>query len=401
MKTTEESAQAQPRWVAGQWQREHARRLEKWRRSDASLAAPHLITLCRAVNETAKQLSSSPHALGAKLPPTRMCCDDLVFQDHDEAAAYTVQHLTDRYGRVTQVLERLFAAGHLPLRRRKMSVLEVGAGPGPGLYATRDFYADLALWAETTGQQIEFAPVTHMHALDRGEAWAWLLHCLSECLLSLRSGMPSSPGSLPFRIDYQNLLGFSPVHEHIKALDHAATLVSADFDRAEEPIMRSTARRFAEEDGVDKPSAYDLVVMSNFLTTEDSIQKFDSELRQLTSSLTPGGLIIAIGHPPYGKRNKYTRIWAELRTLMRESRLTEINGFENPIPANPRQEWSRIIRRQRQEILDGLRCSSDLPAEVNHLRETDGFTPFQAFAWKNQRPPRRRPRRRARPPHRS
>ena len=401
MKTKEESTQAQSRWVAGQWQREHAQSLEKWRRSDASLATPHLITLCRAVNETAKQLSSGPHALGAKLPPTRTSCDDLFFQDYDEAAAYTVQHLTDRYGRVTQVLERLFAVGHLPLRRRQMSVLEVGAGPAPGLYATRDFYADLTLWAETEGQQIEFAPVTHMHALDRGEAWAWLLHFLSEFLLSLRSRLPSSPGALPFRIEYQNLLGFSPIREHVKALDHAAALISADFDRADEPIMRSTARRLAEEGRVDKPSAYDLVIMCNFLTAEDSVHNFDTELRKLASSLTPGGLIIVIGRPPYGKRNKYTRIWSELRTMMRESRLTEINGFENPIPANPKQEWSRIIRRQRQEILGDLRSSDALPAEVDHLRETDGFTPFQAFVWKNQRPPRRRPHRRVQSPRRS
>lgn len=91
------------------------------------------------------------------MPPTRGRCDDLCFLDYDEAAAYMVQHLTDRYGRVTQVLERLFAAGHMPMRRRQMSVLEVGAGLAPGLYATRDFYADLALWAKATGQQIEFA----------------------------------------------------------------------------------------------------------------------------------------------------------------------------------------------------------------------------------------------------
>jgi hypothetical protein len=100
METTEAPAQA--RWAAGRWQREHAQSLEEWRKSGASLATPHLTTLCRAVNETARELSSDPHALSAKLPPTRTCCDDLCFQDYDEAAAYTVQHLTDRYGRVTQ-----------------------------------------------------------------------------------------------------------------------------------------------------------------------------------------------------------------------------------------------------------------------------------------------------------
>lgn len=392
METTEAPAQA--RWAAGRWQREHTQSLEEWRKSGASLAAPQLTTLCRAVNETARELSSDPHALGAKLPPTRTCCDDLWFQDYDEAAAYTVQHLTDRYGRVTQVLERLFAAGHLPLRLRQMSVLEVGAGPAPGLYAARDFYADLALWAETTGQQTEFVPVTHMHALDRGEAWNRLLHHLSERLISLRSALPSSPGALPFRVEYDNLAGFSPIREHVTALDHVAALISADFDRADEPITRSTARRFAEEDGVDRPSAYDLVVMCNFLTTKDSVKDFRTELRQLASSLTPGGLLIVIGAPPYGKTSKYTLIWSELRALMRDARLTQLKGFERPIPANQKPEWATVIRQQRQEILDELRDIDALPAEVADLQATNPFPQFQAFIWKNQRPARKGRRRR-------
>jgi hypothetical protein len=387
-------ASAPVRWAAGRWQREHAQSLAEWRKSDASLAMPHLTTLCRAVNETARELSGDLHALGAKLLPTRNCCDDLWFRDYDEAAAYMVQHLADRYGRVTQVLERLFAVGHLPLRRRQMSVLEVGAGPAPGLYATRDFYADLALWAEAAGQQTEFVPVTRMHALDRGEAWGRLLHHLSERLVSLRSEFPSSPGALPFRVEYDNLVGFSPIREHVRALDHMAALISADFDRADEPIARSTARRSAEEDGVDKPSAYDLVLMCNFLTTKDSVKAFRADLRQLASSLTPGGVLIAIGAPPYGEKSKYAHIWSELRALARDTGLTELRGFEKPIPANQKPEWATAIRQQRQEILDELRGIDALPEEVASLRATDSFTPFQALMWKNQRPRRRGPRRR-------
>jgi SAM-dependent methyltransferase len=393
-------APAQTRGAAGRWQREHAQSLKEWRESGASLAAPQLTTLCRAVNETARELSSNLHALGAELPPTRTCCNDLCFRDYDEAAAYMVQHLTDRYGRVTQVLGSLFAAGHLPLRRRRMSVLEVGAGPAPGLYATRDFYADLALWAEATGQQTEFVPVTYMHALDRGEAWGRLLHHLSERLVSLRSVLPSSPGALPFRVEYDNLAGFSPIREHITALDHTAAVISADFDRADEPISPTIARRFAEEDGVDKPSAYDLVLMCNFLTTEDSVEDFRADLRQLASSLTPGGLLIVIGAPDWGKKGKYARIWSELRALVRDAGLTELRGFEKPIPANQKQEWATVIRQQRQEILDELRGIDALPAEAAGLRATDTFMPFQALIWKNQRPARRGPRRRQATPRR-
>ncbi|MFD0417311.1 hypothetical protein [Streptomyces sp. NPDC127108] len=300
----------------------------------------------------------------------------------DEAAAYTVQHVTDRYGRVTQVLERLFAAGHLPLRLRQMSVLEIGAGPAPGLYAARDFYADVGLWAETTDHQVPFRPVTRTHGLDRGEAWGHFLHSLSERLITLRSEIPTSPGALPFRTEYSNLDDFSVAREHVRALDHAAELISMEFERVGEPITDGTARRFAEEDGVARPSAYDLVIASNFLTAEDSVGRFERELRRLASSLTPGGLLIVMGA---ASGNKYSRIWAALRTLMRGTGLTEIKGFEEPITANSNPEWAKAIRRQRQEILDELRDIDALPTEVTGLRETDGFPPFRALIWKNQR----------------
>ncbi|MFJ1978764.1 hypothetical protein [Streptomyces albogriseolus] len=332
--------------------------------------------------------------MGAKLLPTRNCCDDLHFQAPEEAAAYTVQHLTDRYGRVTQVLERLFAAGHLPLRLRQMSVLEIGAGPAPGLYAARDFYADLSLWVDASEQQVSFLPVTRMHALDRGEAWGRLLHSLSEHLIALRSELPSSPGAFPFRVEYSNIVGFSVIREHVRALDHAAETVFAEFDRANEPIRRATARRFAEDDGVDRPSAYDLVVASNFLTTEGSVKEFQMELRQLASGLTPGGLLIVIGA---AAGNKYARIWSALRTLMRGTKLTEIKAFEEPVAANQNPEWARVIRRQRQDILDELQGFDALPDEVAGLRETDGFPTFRALVWKNQQPAKKRPRRQASP----
>lgn len=387
---------------AGQWQREQAASLNQWRRSGASLALPQLATLCQAVNGSARRLSTGLPALGANLQPTRACCDDLLFQDYDEAAAYMVQHLADRYGRVTQVLELLFTKGHLPIRRRQLSVLEIGAGPAPGLYAARDFYADLNLWVETTKQEVDIMPVTRMHALDRGIAWGRLLHSLSENLIALRSKLPGAmplgfeSGVLPFGVEYNELVGFSTIDEHRAAFEGAVRRVFAEFDRANEGITESAARQFARDDGVDRPSAYDLVITCNFLTTEESLTEFRAELRELAKSLTPGGLLIVIGHPPNrAGNNQYARIWSELRTLMCGTRLTELRGFEDPITANDDPAWSTRIRQQRQEILDELRSINALHARDSHLQASDRFSPFQVSVWKDQHRPRKGRRRRA------
>jgi len=325
--------------------------------------------------------------LGERLLPTRKCCDDLQFRDDDEAAAYAIQHLTDRYGRVTQVLERLFVTGHLPLRRRRLSVLEVGSGPAPGLYAVRDFYADLAMWRTFVQRQPAFTPVTVMHALDRGAAWSHFLGVLSGQLAEMRWDLPGPTGTMPAGVEYDNLTGFSTHRKHVEALERAAdAIVVNEFDPSGEFISDSMARRFAEADGVDKPSAYDLVVICNFLTTRDSVDIFRRELLRLAFSLTPGGLLVFIGHP-HGR--KYDDIWLGLQALMRRTGLSELTGYAEELPANPDQAWAVPIRKQRQEILDELRLAGvSLPDEITRLQETDPFPPFRAVVWKNQRPAR-------------
>jgi hypothetical protein len=75
---------------------------------------------------------------------------------------------------------------------------------------------------------------------------------------------------------------------------------------------------------------------------------------------------------------------------MRDTELTELKGFEEAIPANPKPEWAKVIRRQRQEVLDELRGLHALPVELAKRSETDVFPLFQTHVWKNQRPPKGR-----------
>lgn len=375
------------RWVAGRWQRAQNEHFMRWRTSDQSVAVPQLITLCDAVNATVRQIRSSPAGLAERLLPTRRCCDDLQFRDDDEAAAYATQHLTDRYGRVTQVLERLFSFGHLPFRRQQLAVLEVGSGPAPALYAVRDFYGDIAAWSSSLLDAPQFAPVTVMHALDRGTSWDHLLRALSARLTELRFDLNLPLGTMPSGVNYNDLVGFSAHREHVDALENAAETLYSAAREPEDYVSYSGARWLAQFYGVDKPSAYDIVAMCNFLTTRESVRTFRRELRRLAFSLTPGGLLIVIGHP-HGK--KYDSIWLDLQNLMRRTNLTPLTGFAEPFPANPDRAWAAPIRRQRQEILAELyQAGVSLPDEFARLREDDPFPPFRALVWKNQQPPRR------------
>ncbi len=133
-------------WRAGRWERANAAAILDWRKPSGSFSYWQLQTVCRAVDAVIRGYvtdSTSANAVARALRPTRVACDALAFRTIDEALAYLVQHLADRYGRVTQVLERLLAVGHLPIRKTRLTVLDIGAGPAPALYAIHDFYDDL------------------------------------------------------------------------------------------------------------------------------------------------------------------------------------------------------------------------------------------------------------------
>ncbi|WP_189834279.1 hypothetical protein [Streptomyces zaomyceticus] len=299
-------------------------------------------------------------------------------------AAYTLQHLADRYGRVTQVLEALFAAGNLPIRQRGLTVLEVGAGPAPALYAIRDFYADLISWAAAATPDVRIAPVVVADALDRGKAWSHLLHNLSENILVRRGEKYSHSGSLPFAVRHLDLNGFSTIAEHVRELEQEVARIVDEYDRGDDYISESLAREQAQSDGVRQPSAYDLIVTCNFLTSRDSVEAFKVEISNLARSLTPGGLFVAIGS---FEGNKYKYIWSELEKLLKRSSLVRLPLFGDPVRANGDVDWAHAIRAQQGEMLREFEAQGVLPICEPIYGSDEPFPEFKVLVWKNSNPP--------------
>jgi hypothetical protein len=292
--------------------RDHADPWLTWRSSEDSLRHPRLIGIASTVSTVARRALLTPSAddIVARYTDILANCDRLNFDSDAETVAYLIWHLSDRYGRVLQVLDQLFAAGNLPLRRNRLSVMEVGAGPAPALFAIRDFYDDLRAFIATSRLGVEVAPARILHAIDRGPAWSWLLHRFSE---ELATHTPDADGSvLPFQVTYPDLEGFSIRREHDAAIDRSAEAVRADFERGDDDISMHTARQFAMEDGNYPPSAYDFMVMCNFLTNNNITEKFATEIALLSTALTPGGLLIAIG----AVGRQYPAVYARLDTIV-------------------------------------------------------------------------------------
>lgn len=351
--------------------------------------------IVRTLHQDGHQFAESGE-LASKLQPVLTSCDHLAFDDRVEALAYAGLHLLDRYGRVNQVLDYLLCVGRLPLRLGGVRVLEVGAGPAPALYATRDFYRTLLHWSGLG--DVNFGPLAAFDTLDRGRAWDSFLHHLSENLLGLRGGALKD-GQLAFGRSVHDFKGFDVWERHHRSVANSAAHIAGEFDDADEPISGATARQMAYEEGVAEPSAYDLVFLCNFLTKQSMTEQFELELRRLAFSLTPGGLLIVLG----GTGGDYPEIYSKVRAITTTAKLHDLSPRE-AFQANADSNYLSLVAEHVRENVKFamMNCPSEIQSVVAEALPKDltddnvrfRLPKFHALIFVRQGPPHGRRRRR-------
>lgn len=374
-------------FIAAKWEKGIAAQFLQWV-TTSDEARNRAFTLGKAIEGVWHQHADEAlnGELARKLPEVLRGCDTLTFSQPVEAVAYAGLHLLDRYGRVTQILEHLLQEGILPLRKNRVSVLEVGSGPAPALYAARDFYAMLKQWAAQS--DVKVADVGVADSLERGTAWDRTLHSLSEQLILTR-GQDSNIGALPFRRTIEDLTGFNARSRHHAAVAQRTRSIIYEFDSADEYISPAAASMMAYAEGVPEPSAYDLIFMCNFLTQERMTQEYERELLTLTKSLTPGGVLIVMG----GVNNQYPAIYECIRRIANESRLSDIS---------PREAFDPNLSLRLDLVRDHVRANvaaalsacdpvtaasveSGLPKDLLDLAEEFKLPKYRALVFGNKR----------------
>ena len=348
-----------PGMSARKWQIANADAYLSWRRSTGRDTS-NMKSVCDSVVATFVMLSGrvSCPILASRLPDALRRCDDLDFSDLEAGLAYLILHFADRYGRADQVLQRLLRIGFAPIRRQRVAVLDIGAGPAPSSYAAYDFYNDLADWSNNRDGEYEVGRAV-VHPLDRGIAWDTVIHNFSEQLMALRA-LPAGQSPLPFGRTYANFAGFS-IHEqhhlHRRAIKER---IVRDYDQADEYIDPQEAWQEAYAYPAQIPSAYDLVFISNFLTSVNMAETFRRELTTLAHSLTPGGVLLFLT----ATAGKYATIHAQIEESAQLARLSRIDGFDEPIDANQDE-------RIRGQVAEQVRASVDRMRVVCNLDQSD------------------------------
>jgi hypothetical protein len=352
----------------------------------SGVAQRMLDDVCQAVQTTVRNLvgdsADRAREVLEEYPRVLRCCDQLTFDEPAQALAYLILHLPDRYCRMFQVLERLLIGGRLPIGRTDgFAAIDIGAGPGPGIFAVRGFYAALANYVELHDPSWRVATIGHSDVVERGEAMPWVMHHFAEALVAAERGHPEygrgeqtepnpcakqlGESATPFGARYDNFAVLDIHGEHHAARRRVAKEL---YDEDDLELSWEGASRLAYQERISQPSAYALAVMMNFLTPgSDALTLFSEALdRLMRGALVPGGTILVLG----AVSKDYRAIYRELDSRAAAARLRSVGGFDRPLSAGHRAEELAAIGRLTRRVWHQLKAlASDVTPVKDELRQ--------------------------------
>ena len=344
---------SRPAGTARRWQLAHGQAAVDWMRS-SGVARRMLDDICQAVETTVRFLlgDSADRARDVleEYPRVLRCCDQLTFDEPAQALAYTILHLPDRYCRMFQVLERLLTSGRLPIGKSDgFAAVDIGAGPGPGIFAIRSFYAALAHYVDLHDPSWPVATIGRSDVVERGQAMPFVMHHFAEALVAAERGQPDygrgdqtepSPcvkelgeSAIPFGARYDDFAVLDIPGEHHAARRRVAAEL---YDEDGLELSWEGVNRLAYQERINRPSAYALALMMNFLTPgSDALALFSEAIdRLMARALVPGGTILVLGAVSKDYQESYRKLDSRAEAMG----LTMVDGFDRPLQAGYRPD---------------------------------------------------------------
>ena len=326
------------------WLRESGRAQRALQRIAVQLADFLVVTIDRLRSEWPE----APVEFWNRIPDVRRCCSEVAtFEKPLAVEAYAYVHLLERYRRTWTTLEYLAKVAVLPLGINGVRVLDIGTGPAPALYAIDDFYAALTNFAEEFDVSELKLPPPELACVEQSESMVWFFHSFSE--FSGRRG-PFSPIVADFtRLD---LASRRVWHQRQHEIERYWDQETGQYEEIYEPV---TAAADAE-----RLFRYRLVVLSNFLTLESEVERFETELRALFEDLKAGGVVLVLG----ATGDSYQKLYDRLSSVARNAGLSRADWHNDNLGRIERDdEAARVIKETQHRVyrhIEGLVGSSSL-----------------------------------------
>ena len=330
--------------------------------------------LATALRETLREhvstVSAAREVWHAAPAVLKNCNDPATYTIAQAEVAYAWLHLLDRYVRTWLALEHLVSSRLLPMGELGVRVLDVGTGPGPSAFATHDFYAAMVDYARTANaarwrQPPEITcvePASGMNHIRHVLAEHLACNCAPKSVLSMAGGLHDFSTIVP--TEERKQLETSLRNEYVEYYNDQRDEWDADrVYTPEEANLKANAHR-----------RYRLFTFSNFLTTLDTVRRFEANFQDILADANAGSVLLMIG----GKGGRYPDI------QQRMGRLAIAGGFRRHdrsvavTSANARLDGRldievRWFYRQLQNLAGDLSDSGPHSAQLR--AELDGDQP--------------------------
>jgi hypothetical protein len=262
------------------------------------------------------------------IPHVRAGCDISDTYERPLAAeAYAYVHLLERYRRFWDVLLHITHSAVLPMSDGGVSVMDVGTGPAPALYAVNDFYRLLIEYATLSDIRGLVTPPPRLECIENSSSMVRFCHRFSE--LCQRSG-PFAPTFSDFEgVDFRKL------RDRRRSWLWRAAYYNHETGEYEDAYTPSEIREYTRD-----LFRYRLIIFSNFLTLSEKVDHFRDEIEATFRNLRPGGVIIVVG--AYGQ--KYREIYARVEDIASSSWVKRIGWVEERLGEG---SWLQFATRMK------------------------------------------------------
>lgn len=296
-------------------------------------------------------------------------CDEITFDERGAAEAYVILHFLDRYHRFQVTLDELSRQGLMP-RKLESSILDIGTGPGPSMFAVSDFYSD-GRWRLSRNNSAAVEKGISVDYVERSTAFRNWLHHFTEMANSF------APSCVGWRVPYQ--------HGSYLDFDYL------EFDR------RRTISWGRDDEGDEYIETYiektrpDLIVISNFLTEATQVKNFSKQIQDCARYLKHKGILLIVGAK--GTSNKYAPIYRAINDIVINGSYSRakfvawckrVELEKSILHYNYNDQWGAVLRSFHSDVRRHLRAAlgDRMPAGIDEsLRKWSNHDYTHEVSW--------------------